>query len=128
MKTIAKLALGALMLTGTAAATAAPADAGVRVGISVGVPGIAVGYGNPCYRPYAYRPGYCYPAYSQPLFIDGGWYREPVNFRYYGGQRYFWIHNGWQRDRDDWHHDRDGHGDWNGGRGDGHDNRGDQRR
>jgi hypothetical protein len=115
MKTLAKLVLGGLMLT-AAAATAAPANAGVAVGVNIGVPGVAVGYGygNPCYRPYAYRPAYCrYPVYGGPLFVNGGWYREPIYYRYEGGARFFWLHNGWVRDRDDFHrggHDGDGRG------------------
>lgn len=112
MNTIAKLTLGGLMLAGAAAATTAPADAGVSVGVNLGVPGIAVGYGygNPCYRPYAYRPGWCggYPVYGAPLYINGGWYAGPAYYRYYGGARYFWIHDRWIADRDDFHRGYDG--------------------
>jgi len=80
--------------------------------VNFGVPGVAVGYGygNPCYRPYWYRPAWCggYSVYGAPLFVDGGWYRGPVYSRYYGGARYFWIHNRWTADRDDFHRGYDG--------------------
>jgi hypothetical protein len=113
MKTIAKLALGGLMLAGAAAATTAPASAGVAVGVNIGVPGVAVGYGygNPCYRPYWYRPAWCggYPVYSAPLFVNGGWYTGPAYYRYYGGARYFWIRDRWIADRADFHR---GFGGW----------------
>ena len=104
MKTITKLAFGAAMLVSAAATTAAPANAGVSIGLSVGVPGVGIAYANPCYRPYWYRPAYCgYQVYGQPIFVDGGWYRGPVYYRTYGGERYFWLHNQWTRDRDDFH-------------------------
>ena len=50
MKSVAKIALGALMLAGAATAiSAAPADARVSVGIGIGVPGAY--YGGPAYYP-----------------------------------------------------------------------------
>lgn len=118
MKTIAKWALGGLMLASAAAATTAPASAGVAVGVNIGVPGVAVGvgYGSACYRPYVYRPAWCggYPVYGSPLFINGAWYGGPVPYRYYGGARYFWLHDRWIADRDDFHRGFDGwyHRDW----------------
>ena len=101
MKTIAKLALGGILLAGAAGTAVAPAEAGLAIGVNVGVPGVNVAYygPNPCARPFAFRPAYCYPVYNQPIFFGGGFYREPVYFRYEGGARYFWIHNGWVRDR-----------------------------
>lgn len=127
MKSLAKLVLGGAMLAGAVAATVAPANAGVSVGVNLGVP-VAYGYGNPCFRPYYFRPAYCgYPAYGGPIFIDGGWYRGPVNYRYYGGERYFWLHDRWMRDRDDFRRDRDWH-DRDGNRGDWHDRDGQDRR
>lgn len=114
MKTLVKVVLGGLMLVGTAAATAAPANAGVSVGVNLGAPGpaVAYGYGNHCFRPYWNRPGYCrYPVYGAPIFVNGGRYREPVYYRNDGGERYFWIHNGWMRDRDDFHRGRNDFGD-----------------
>jgi hypothetical protein len=100
MKTFAKIAMGALMLAGAALSVAVPANAGVAVGVTIGGPGVAVGVGNPCFKPYRFRPAYCgYPVYGQPLFVDGAWYRGPVYVRNVGGQRYFWVHDGWVRDR-----------------------------
>jgi hypothetical protein len=102
MKTIAKLAFSGLMLAGAALATTAPASAGVSV--NIGLPGIGIAVGNPCAGPFAYRPAYCgYPVYGEPIFIDGGWYNGPVYYREFGGERYFWIHNGWMRDRVEFH-------------------------
>jgi len=99
MKTIARLVFGGVMLAGAAAS--APANAGVTVDVNFGLPTVSVGYyGNPCLRPLPYRPAYCYPVYNEPIHFGGGWYRGPVYYRYDGGARYFWIHNGWFRDRD----------------------------
>ncbi len=104
MKSLSKIVVGAAMLAGTALGLAAPASAGVSVGVSVGTPGVVVGVGNPCYRPFRFRPAYCgYPVYGQPLFVDGVWYRGPVYVRTVGGERYFWLHNGWVRDRVTFH-------------------------
>jgi len=93
MKNLAKTALGALMMAGTAlgvtAATTAPADAGVSVGIGIGVPG-----------PY-YAPPPCgyygcgYYNYSSPVYIGGTWYNGPHYYRYWGGHPWVWWHGGW---------------------------------
>jgi hypothetical protein len=109
MNRLAKFALGALMLGGMAAATTAPADAGVAVGVTVGVPGVAVGYhtGNPCFRPFAYRPAYCgYPVYSGPIYVGGVVYQGPAYYRVYGGARQVWFNGGWHAWNVGWH-DRD---------------------
>ncbi|HTT85582.1 MAG TPA: hypothetical protein VMF67_19050 [Rhizomicrobium sp.] len=104
MNTFKKIAVGALMLAGATLGVAVPANAGVAVGVTVGTPGVAVGVGNPCFKPYRFRPAYCgYPVYGQPLFVDGVWYRGPVYVRTVGGTRYFWLHNGWVRDRVEFH-------------------------
>jgi hypothetical protein len=99
MNTIAKLALGALMLGGAAATSTAPANAGVNVGVSVGVPGVAVGYRDPCYRPLRFRPAYCgYPVYAGPaVYLGGGVYHGPLRYRWNHGVREFWFHDGWHR-------------------------------
>ncbi len=80
MKTMAKLAIGALMTCGLAVAAAAPAEAGVHVGIGIGLPivgpayGSCYGYGDPYY--------YCGPGY-----VGGLWY---------GHDRAYWgAHGGW---------------------------------
>jgi len=55
MKTMTKIAAGALVACGLAVAAAAPADAGVRIGI-----------GFPIVAPVA--PATCYDAYGQPYY------------------------------------------------------------
>ena len=111
MKTIAKFALAAAMLAGAGLTTTAPANAGVAIGVTVGTPGVVVGVGNPCFKPFRFRPAYCgYPVYGQPLYVDGAWVQGPVYVRTVGGERFFWVHNGWVRDRVAFHrsfdHDR----------------------
>jgi|SRR5580692_4117188 hypothetical protein len=104
MNNFKKIAVGALMLAGATLGVAVPANAGVAVGVTIGTPGVAVRVGNPCFREYRFRPAYCgYPVYGQPLFVGGVAYRQPVYVRTVGGQRYFWLHNGWQRDRVEFH-------------------------
>ncbi|HEX4078644.1 MAG TPA: hypothetical protein VHX61_07205 [Rhizomicrobium sp.] len=104
MKAFSNIAMGGLMLAGAALGVAAPANAGVAVGVTVGGPGVAVGVGSPCFKPYRFRPAYCgYPVYGRPLFVDGAWYRGPVYVRTVGGERYFWLHDGWVRDRGTFH-------------------------
>lgn len=79
MNTIMKTALGAVMLGGAALAGTAPASAAV-VGVTIGVPGVGIGYyaPNACYRPLAWRPAYCFntvygaPAYYAPYGVYGG--------------------------------------------------------
>jgi hypothetical protein len=99
MKTVAKLAVGALMAAGVAVAASAPAEAGVHVGIGVGVP-VGGYYGpNYCYGPYA-DPYYCgYPGYYGPGYVGFGW---GWGHGYWGGGygRGGWGHGGW------------GHGGW----------------
>jgi hypothetical protein len=116
MRTIRQLALGAaalgtMALGGSLVATA-PVSAGVSVGIGIGVPGPAF-YGTyrirtgPCGNPrFAFNhPVRCgYPRYSEPVFIDGVWVNEPLYYRVYGGQRYFWRGGRWVV----------GHGSWDG--------------
>jgi len=122
MKTIAKAALGAVMLAGAATvATTVPASAGVHIGIGIGIPGpygppppapVYEGYYGPGYYPPGpcagynyYYSGYCgYPVYADPVWIGGVWYRGPHYYRWYGGRPYVWAHGGW-------------HGDYRGGHG-----------
>lgn len=135
MKTIAKTALMALMLAGTAIGVAAPASAHVSVGIGFG---FGPGYYGPPPPPAAYcdpysryyDPYYCDSYddyYGPPVFIDGYWYDRPMRYRWYGGHREFWVNHGWREghDRDfrgggwhgGWHGDHDWHGGggWHGG-------------
>jgi hypothetical protein len=115
MKTITKAVLGALMLTGAAIGTAAPAAAHVSVGIGIGVPG--PGYYGPGYGPGYYGGGgggaYCdpysrwydpyrcndydddYGYYNGPVFLDGVWLNGGFRSRWYGGHREFFYHGGW---------------------------------
>jgi hypothetical protein len=103
MNTIMKTALGAAMLGGAALAGTAPANAAV-VGVTIGVPGVAVGYyaPNPCYGPYAWRPAYCYAG------VYGGYYGVGyyAPYRFYGGR---YVVTRGRYDRDDFR-DRDGDG------------------
>ncbi len=107
------LVAGSAAIAGTAV-TATPASAGVSVGVSVGVPGPDY-YGEyrirggRCANPkFAFNhPHFCgYPMYREPVFIDGYWIDEPVYYRVYRGQRYFWWRGGWHV----------GHGAWDGRR------------
>ena len=153
MKRIAKLALGALLLAGTATLTAAPASA-QSVGISFGFGPGYEGFSDPCdyYNyydeapPWGLPPDYCdYPVYFEPVFLDGYWYRGPIYYRWYGGERLFWLNGSWRRDQwrggrpqirwedrggwgrghdsNRWSGGGDGRGHWSGGGGGG-DNRG----
>ena len=111
MNTIMKTALGAVMLGGAALAGTAPANA-AAIGVSIGVPGVAVGYyGDACYRPLAWRPAYCFQTvYGVPAYYGAGWYAP---YRVYGGrdlvvrERFDRDRNVEFRDRDDVR-DRDG--------------------
>ncbi len=115
MKRIAKLALGAVLMAGTAFAVATPAAARVSVGIGIGVPGY---YGPPpryavC-DPYSryYDPYYCGDYdyyYGPPLFIDGFWFNNGGRYRDYDGRREYWVHGGWHG------YSGGGGGHWSGG-------------
>lgn len=135
MKKLAKLAVGAVMMAGSALAFSAPAEARVNVGISFGFgfPGyVDVG---PCdyydyydaAPPWGLPPDYCsYNIYREPVYWGGSWYRGPIYYRHYHGRPQYWLNGGWRYDewrgprprsvrwdnhhgwRDDWreHHDR----------------------
>jgi hypothetical protein len=98
-KMAAKLVCGALMLGGAAAASTAPAEAGIAVGVSVGVPAVGVRVGDPCFRPFRFRPAYCgYPVYAGPaVYLGGVVYHGPLRYRWNHGVREFWFHDGWRR-------------------------------
>ncbi len=106
MKTVAKMTLGALLLMGAAVAVSAPASAGVGISFGWYGPGFAP-FSDPCDYydyydeppPWGLPPDYCdYPVYFGPVFWDGFWYRGPIYYRWYGGERLFWLHGGWHRD------------------------------
>src|ERR1700688_2797061 len=93
MKTIAKLAAGALVACGATLAGAAPANAGVRIGVGIGVPVVPAYGASPC---YAYDNPYdCgYPAYYGPGYVGAYWGGRG----YWGGYgaRGYWGHVGWR--------------------------------
>ena len=109
MKLFTKAALGALLLAGATALSAAPAEARVSIGIGIGGPGYygpgyyGPGYGPPAYcDPYSrwYDPYRCddyddYGYYNGPVFIDGLWLNGGFRSRWYGGHRQFYYHGGW---------------------------------
>lgn len=124
MNKFAKIALGAAMVAGAATLATQPASARMSVGIGFGVgyPGYYPGsyYGprhryyrycdpySPYYDPYdcggdpyynSYYDGYGYgaPFFGDAVFFDGGWYHGPFRSRYYHGNRWFWVNNGWHR-------------------------------
>jgi hypothetical protein len=89
MNRLAKLALGAVMAGGIAVSAVPPAQAGVSIGIGVGIPGGYYG-GHPgrwCYN----HPGAC-GGYAGP-YIDGG---------YWAGRGY-WHGGRWWGGRERWH-------------------------
>ena len=99
MKLSSKIAVGASMLASLAVGTL-DANAGVTVGVAIGAPVVKVRVGNPCFRPYRFRPAYCaYPLYGRPIFVDGVWYRGPVYVRNVKGVRYLRFRGRWERER-----------------------------
>ncbi|HTT83026.1 MAG TPA: hypothetical protein VMF67_06075 [Rhizomicrobium sp.] len=104
MKQLGKLALGAVMMTGTAISTV-PAHA-VVVGVGIGVPA------PPC----AYGPAYCgYYSYSYPVFIGGTWWYGPHYYRWWGGHPWIWWHGGWHTGFGGGWHGAGWHGGWHPG-------------
>jgi len=109
MKNVAKLALGALLMMGTATAVTAPASAGVGFGVSFGWDGPGyVPFGDPCAYydyydappPWGLPPDYCeYPVYFGPVYWGDMWYRGPIYYRWNNGYRLYWINGGWRRDQ-----------------------------
>ena|SRR5215469_8501104 len=102
MKSLSKIAFAASML-GTLALGMTDASAGVTVGVAVGTPAVKVRVGDPCFRPYRFRPAYCgHPLYGRPIFVDGVWYRGPVYVREVRGVRYLWFRGRWEREHLEW--------------------------
>src|SRR5258706_15026553 len=110
MKLLAKTALGALMLAGATALSAAPADARVSIGFGFGgygpSYGYRYGYGYPGYYAYCdprsrwYDPYRCddyddYDYYDGPVFIDGFWFDGGFRSRFFHGHREFFHNGGW---------------------------------
>ena len=114
MKTLAKFGVAALMLGGSALATAQSANAEVGVSVGIGGPGYYGGYGDygdydgyydygrPCSWYYYYdlpAPARCYNDYygyyGPSVFFDGGFvFRDRDHFRHFhdrgfdGGHRW----------------------------------------
>jgi len=102
MKSLSKIAFAASMLTSLAVGMS-NANAGVTVGVAVGAPVVKVRVGDPCLRPYRFRPAYCaYPLYGRPIFVDGVWYRGPIYVRNVEGVRYLWFRGRWEREHLAW--------------------------
>jgi hypothetical protein len=135
MKMFSKAALGALLLAGATALTAAPAAAHVSIGIGFGGYGgyYGPGYYGPPYYAYCdpdsrwFDPYRCdeydgYDYYNGPVFIDGFWFNGPFRSRFHGGHREFFVHNGWHGGTGfhvdafshggSFHHDGGFHGGW----------------
>jgi len=102
MLTFAKAVLGALLLMAVSA-VAAPVPAYADAGISFGFMGPGATF-DPCdYYDYYNQPppwglpaDYCaYPVYFEPVYYNGFWYRGPIYYRWYRGQRVFWLNGGW---------------------------------
>ncbi len=92
MKTLAKLAMGTVMAAGIAVGAAAPADAGVFIGVNVGP---HYRHDHFCY----YHPRVCerdrYIAYHEGFFLAGrGYYHDHDWYRHRG-----WYHGGWRYER-----------------------------
>jgi hypothetical protein len=131
MNTFLKTAAAGVAMAGAALLTTAPADAGVHIGIGVGVPGVRVGVGVPVYGPGYYPPGPCdayttyysgdcgYSVYNGPIYLDGAYVSGPHYYRWYNGAPTFWYRggwhnwNGWHGARFNWDH-HEGYG-WRGG-------------
>ncbi|MBI3677250.1 MAG: hypothetical protein HY243_11625 [Proteobacteria bacterium] len=122
MRKITQLAVGAMLLAGTAVGFSAPAAAHVSIGIGIGI-GVPI-YPAPIYPGY-YPPGRCYDydydydgycgydTYYDPVFIGGSWYSGRHYYRHHHHHPEVWFRGGWHsdyrggwRDRDDWDRDR----------------------
>lgn len=119
------------MMAGTTVATTTPADARVFVGIGIGPGFYGPGFYGPGYYPGRYCDPYSYhydpyrcdgggfygDYYYDPIFFSGYWYRGPFRYRYWHGDRWFWVNHGWHRN--EWRGSRPSHitfhGGWYGG-------------
>jgi hypothetical protein len=134
MKSLFKTLVAGAVMTGAALVASAPADAGVHIGIGIGLPAVGVRVGGPAYYygPGYYPPGPCdaynsyyegdcgYATYNGPIYLDGAYVNGPHYYRWYNGAPTFWYrggwHNwdGWRGAHFGWDH-REGWG-WRGGR------------
>lgn len=108
MKSVGRVIFGLWLAFGGLVAVSPPAEAGTDIGISFGWfgPGY-VPFGDSCAYydyfdappPWGLPPDYCdYPVYFGTVFWNGIWYRGPIYYRWYGGERLFWLNGGWHRD------------------------------
>jgi hypothetical protein len=103
-----RFALLGLMAAGAAlAAPSAFARGHSHWGVSIGVPGVAVGYGwgggyvsayAPAYPSYYYGPSYYAPAYYADYYYPS-YYYPSASVVYYGGGYHGYRHHGYYRDR-----------------------------
>ena len=93
MKNLAKLALGAAMLSGLALTSVPASAAAVHVGIGIGAPVVvAPGHRHWCRHHPCHRAGYVVAGPSVGVFYTGhGWW----DGHRYWGHRYRW-HGGWR--------------------------------
>ncbi len=105
MKRFGRTAFSAVFLAGAALFASPPALADVGFGLSFGYDGGT--FNDPCdyydyydvAPPWGLPPDYCgYPVYFDPVYWGGSWYRGPIYYRWYGGQRLYWLNGGWRRD------------------------------
>jgi len=103
MKRFGMVAFGAMVLAGAVFASA-PARADVGIGFSFGDNDGS--FDDPCdyydyydvAPPWGLPPDYCgYSVYDEPVYWGGYWYRGPIYYRWYGGERLFWLNGGWRR-------------------------------
>ena len=106
MKGVVKWAAVAAAIAGGALLASAPAQAGISIGINVGLPVIGVpgavmidnDSGGYCDN-YGCPDGYWdQPVWYGPVYFGGAWYQGPVYYRDIGGEHWYWIHGGWHRD------------------------------
>jgi hypothetical protein len=106
MKGVVKMAVVAVAIAGGALFASAPAQAGISIGINLGIPVIGVpgaiaidnSSGGYCDN-FGCPDGYWdQPVWYGPVYYGGGWYQGPVYYRDIGGEHWYWIHGGWHRD------------------------------
>jgi len=100
MKSYLKTMMAAAVIGIGAFGVAAPANAGVSFGVSVGVPTYYYGSGyyppGPCDDYNYYYDGDCgYAMYDGPIYVNGAWITGPHYYRWYDGEPVFWYRGGW---------------------------------
>ena len=118
MNKLLKISMAAAAIGGAALLGSAPANAGVSVGVNVGVPGYYYGPGyyppGPCDAYNSYYDGDCgYSVYNGPIYLDGAYVNGPHYYRWYNGAPTFWYRGGWHN----WNGWRGANFGWNHGAG-----------